>query len=485
MVDATENKPVQPTTSCGPKPRAATRALSPCPVPGCFADVLRRTPASCWRPTASLGHPRLLGPPLCLQLKCRVGSGEGRDHPPRGTAMPSHACPHAAVTGSAAPKGRRWSRAGTMLGCGGQQSRARRAAGGGDTAGTVRTSHLPALLAEGEGAERGLSFAGRGDPTCSAGAAPARSKPGGRRVPAHSWRRMGAAGWRPGIFRSFSSLSAEAKERPGFICHSGTAALSRRRRVMSLRHRPMPSGQNATRSLETEEYRAASESRAERRARRRDQQILTALWLGRSAGAGGAWGDGWAGSGGAGTLLTLCRVSLWQGQLPRVGWGAAGRSWWGRQDTECRCTSRLRDADARRVPSPPPCQQHSRMLCPAGFPSSPTRPPGHTELPEHPLPTAAPQAVATGPPQRESHPSDTCTGHGVRVQSNTLTCPDESRSKEAPRGVVPTSGGVPKPQAAAKGQVPPPPPRSSLPSRGRCPARGANRAAAIEHHGHR
>lgn len=218
------------------------------------------------------------------------------------------------------------------LGCSGQQSRVRRAHGGRGTAGTAEMSDLPALPVEGEGAERALSSPGRGDAVCSAGAAPARSNPGGCRVSAHSWRRKGAAGWRPGIFRSFSSLSAEMKERPGFICHSSAAAQSRRRRVMSLRHRPMPSGQNATRSLETGEYRAASESRTERRARRRDQQILTALWLGRSAGAGGAWGDGSAGSRGAGVLLTP-QASLRRGQVPHMGQGAAGRSQWDWQNT--------------------------------------------------------------------------------------------------------------------------------------------------------
>lgn len=40
------------------------------------------------------------------------------------------------------------------------------------------------------------------------------------------------------------------------------------------------------------------------------------------------------GAGGAGMLLTPCRASLRQGQFPRTGQGAAGRSRWGRQDTE-------------------------------------------------------------------------------------------------------------------------------------------------------
>lgn len=142
-------------------------------------------------------------------------------------------------------------------GCDGQRCRAQWAAGAGDGVGT---SHLPALTVEGEGAEHAHSSVGRRDPAGSAGAAPARSQPGSRWVPAHSWRRKGAAGWRPGIFRSLSSLAAETPERPGFICHSSAAALSRRRRVMSLRHRLMPSGQNATRSLETGEYPRAAPS---------------------------------------------------------------------------------------------------------------------------------------------------------------------------------------------------------------------------------
>lgn len=64
---------------------------------------------------------------------------------------------------------------------------------------------------------------------------------------------------------------------------------------MSFRHSSMPSGQNAMRSLESGEDRAASESRAECRVRR-DQQRLTALWLGRSVerGAKGTLGrDTW------------------------------------------------------------------------------------------------------------------------------------------------------------------------------------------------
>lgn len=174
-----------------------------------------------------------------------------------------------------------------------------RAGHGGHPAARRGRLHLPAVLAEGDGAERPL-LRGEGTPPCSASSAPARSTPGSRRAPAHSWRRKGAAGWSPGILWSFSSLSVETKERPGFICHYSAAARIRRRCVMSLRHRPMPSGQNATRSLETREYRAASESCTESQARRRDQQILTALWLGRSAGAGGAWGHGWAAASGAG-----------------------------------------------------------------------------------------------------------------------------------------------------------------------------------------
>lgn len=158
------------------------------------------------------------------------------------------------------------------LECDGQQCRAWWAAGAGDGVGT---SHLPVLTVEGDGVEHARSSTGRRDPAGSAGAAPARSQPGGRWVPAHSWRRKGAAGWRPGIFRSLSSLAAEMLERPGFICHSRAAALSRRRRVMSLRHRPMPSGQNATRSLETGEYPRAAPS-AEHTARSTNINCLVA-----------------------------------------------------------------------------------------------------------------------------------------------------------------------------------------------------------------
>lgn len=148
-------------------------------------------------------------------------------------------------------------------------------------------------------AGRARRHGGDASPTCSAGGrgrcgawgprvlgrrCPARHGPGGRRVPAHSWRRKGAAGGRTGIFRSFFSLSAEMTERPGFICHSSAAAPSRRRRVMSLRHSPMPSGQNAMRSLGSGEDGAASESRAEP-STPPHQQRLTALWLRRSADA--------------------------------------------------------------------------------------------------------------------------------------------------------------------------------------------------------
>lgn len=99
---------------------------------------------------------------------------------------------------------------------------------------------------------------------------------------------------------------------------------------------------------------------------------------------------------------------------------------------------------------------------------------------QHPLSTAAPQAVPTGPPQRGSHPRDTCTGRVV-TGDNAPTCPDEGKSKGAPRGFVPGCRGVPESWAGAEGQVPTP--CSSLASGGRCPAHGASRATATEHHG--
>lgn len=321
MPDATKNKLGGSCAahtfapSQAPGSRASLPGCTLCPAPGCFANIPCRNPASCCRATASTGAPGSEN----TGWAAAILPGERQ-------RLPTPAC-----TLRAGHRQRRSKR--VNMGQGRDAAGSRAGHGGhavAGMAGTMGTSHLPAVPVEGEGAERALSSAGRGDPACSAGAAPARSNPGGCRVPAHSWRRKGEAGWRPGIFRSFSSLSAEMKERPGFICHSSAAAQSCRRRVMSLRHRPMPSGQNATRSLETGEYRAASESLTECRARRRDQQILTALWLGRSAGSGGAWGDGSAGSWGAGTLLTWCQATLCQGQLPHMGQGAglggAGRT---------------------------------------------------------------------------------------------------------------------------------------------------------------
>lgn len=124
---------------------------------------------------------------------------------------------------------------------------------------TSSVPHLPAVPVGEDRAGRPLLHGDRGGLVLGQ-RRPTRCNLGGHRAPAHSQRRKGAAGCSLGMSRSFPSLSEETKERPGFICHHGAAARLRRRCVMSLRHRPMPSGQNATRSLETGEDRAACES---------------------------------------------------------------------------------------------------------------------------------------------------------------------------------------------------------------------------------
>lgn len=92
----------------------------------------------------------------------------------------------------------------------------------------------------------------------------------------HSSRLKGAAGGCPGIQRSFphppnrdrSSASASPAAK-------APAAKTGRRRATSLRHRLMPSGQNAMSSLETGKRHAASKSCTETRAWCRNQQTLT------------------------------------------------------------------------------------------------------------------------------------------------------------------------------------------------------------------
>lgn len=113
-----------------------------------------------------------------------------------------------------------------------------------------------------------------------------------------------------------------------------------------------------------------------------------------------------------------------------------GRSRWGWQDMEHRCTWRLQDMGAQRPLLPPQCQQHSGCW-------------GAVQLP--PLPTA------TGPPGGDVTQGICAPVMLSQGESNTLTCPGESRSKGAPRGLSPL-GIVPGPRARAKGPVPTPAP---------------------------
>ena len=98
---------------------------------------------------------------------------------------------------------------------------------------------------------------GTGGASCSASAAPrAATRVGtGHRLIRRGERQRPAAA----LACRGASLPSRRRRR-STPASSVTAALLRRRCVMSLRHRPMPSGQNATRSLETGEDRAACES---------------------------------------------------------------------------------------------------------------------------------------------------------------------------------------------------------------------------------
>ena len=95
-MDATENKPAgSPHLRPGPSPGQPHQppGCSLCPAPSCFADVLRCTSASCWRATALPGHPRRLGPRLCLQLNAgQAAERAGATLPGERRRLPTPAC---------------------------------------------------------------------------------------------------------------------------------------------------------------------------------------------------------------------------------------------------------------------------------------------------------------------------------------------------------------------------------------------------------